>query len=130
MELDSQLDLRSREPNLRIYRGGFTEFTREGISAPGSLPLRGNSQFYLRLRSLPGVNPKPLFGPNLDSTEGRGQQGRADRGQVNPSRQGLGLGHRVELDLQLGLRGGIYVYILNMLIYRYIDIWIYRYISG
>jgi len=30
----------------RIYRGGFTEFTREGISALGYLPLRGNSKFY------------------------------------------------------------------------------------
>jgi len=52
----------------RIYRGGFTDFTREGISALGSLPLWGNSKFYLRVRSLPGVNPKPPFSPILDST--------------------------------------------------------------
>jgi len=37
----------------RIYRGGFTDFTPEGVSALGSLPLWGNSKFYLML----GVYP-------------------------------------------------------------------------
>ena len=54
---------RSR-PNLelldpRIHRGGFTEFTRERISALGSLPLWGNSEFCSRIKSLPGVDPNP-----------------------------------------------------------------------
>ena len=55
-------------PTRRMYREGFTEFTREEISALGSLPLRGNSKFHLKVRSLPGVNPKPPFSPILDST--------------------------------------------------------------
>jgi len=48
--------LRQSAPDRRIYRRGFTELTREGISALGSLPLSGNSKFYLRRRSFPGVN--------------------------------------------------------------------------
>jgi len=49
----------------QIYQRGFTDFTREEVSALGSLPL---STFYLRVRSLPGVNPKPPSSPILDST--------------------------------------------------------------
>ena len=52
----------------RIYRRGFTDFSREGISALGSLPLWGYSKFKLRLRGLPGVHPKPPFSTILDST--------------------------------------------------------------
>jgi len=55
----------------RIYRGGFTDYTREEISALGSLPLWGNSKFHFRVRSvpsLPGVDPKPPLSPILDST--------------------------------------------------------------
>jgi len=52
----------------RIYRGAFTEFNREAMSVLGSLPLWGNSEFYVRVRSLPGVNPKPPFSLILDST--------------------------------------------------------------
>jgi len=52
----------------RIYRGDFTECISGVISALGYVPLWGNSKFYWRVRSLPGVNAKPLFGPNLDST--------------------------------------------------------------
>ena len=33
----------------RIYRGDFTEFTREEISALDSLPLWDNSKFYLKV---------------------------------------------------------------------------------
>jgi len=54
----------------RIHRGGFIELIREVISALGYLPLWGTSKFYLRVRSLPGVNPKPPFSPILDSTDG------------------------------------------------------------
>jgi len=43
----------------RIYRSGFTEFTREGISALGSLSLWGDSKFYLRVQSLPGFSRNP-----------------------------------------------------------------------
>jgi len=39
--------------NRRIYRGGFTEFTREEISAMGSLPLWEDSNFCLRVRIVP-----------------------------------------------------------------------------
>ena len=53
-------------PHRRIYRGGFTQFTREGISALGSLLLWGNSTFYSRVGSLPGVNPNPPSSPILD----------------------------------------------------------------
>jgi len=52
----------------RIYRGSFTEFPREGISALGPLPLWGNSKFYFRVRSLLKVNPNPPFDPIPDST--------------------------------------------------------------
>jgi len=58
----------------RICRGDFTDFSREGISALGSLPLWGTSKFHLRVKglpSLPGVDPKPPFSPILDSTGGR-----------------------------------------------------------
>ena len=54
----------------RIYRGGFTEFIRKGISALGSLPPWGYNTFNLRIRSLPRVNPKPpsaLFWIRRDS---------------------------------------------------------------
>jgi len=54
--------------NRRMYRGGFTEFTREVLSALGYLPLWGNSTFYLRVGSLPVLNPKPPCSPILDST--------------------------------------------------------------
>ena len=47
---------------------GFTEFTREVISAPGYLPLWGNSKFYLRVRSLPGLTRNPPFSPVLETT--------------------------------------------------------------
>jgi len=46
----------------RIYSGGFTEFTREVISALGYLPLWGSSKFYLRVRSLPGITLIPVGG--------------------------------------------------------------------
>jgi len=36
---------------------------RELIPALGYLPLWGNSKFYFRVRSLPGVNPTPPFSP-------------------------------------------------------------------
>jgi len=52
----------------RIYRRGFTEFISRVISALGYLPLWGNSKLYIRVRSLPGVSPKPAFGLILDST--------------------------------------------------------------
>jgi len=54
---------RDRSQIRRIYRRGFTEFTREVISALGYLPVWGNSKFYLRVKSLPGVNPKFPFSP-------------------------------------------------------------------
>jgi len=54
----------------RIYPRGFTGFSREGIFGLGSLPLLGNSKFYFRVKSLPGVSPKHPFIPILDSTEG------------------------------------------------------------
>jgi len=38
------------------------------ISALGYLPLWGNSRFHIRVRSLPGVSPKPPFGLILGST--------------------------------------------------------------
>jgi len=61
-----------RAPSLflgrRIYRRGFTDFTREGIFALGSLPLWGNSKCYLRVKILPGVSPNPPFGLILDAT--------------------------------------------------------------
>ena len=72
----SQRDVRAAPPesslqtisSRRIYRRGFTDFTREGIFTLGSLPLWGNSKFYLRIKSLPWVSPKPPFGLILDST--------------------------------------------------------------
>jgi len=48
---------------------GFPDFSREGIFVLGSLRLWGNSKFYLGVKSLPGVSPKPPFGLILDSTE-------------------------------------------------------------
>jgi len=57
------------DPNRRTYRRGFTEIISAVISALGYLPLWDNSEFYLRVRSLPGVIVKPLFGPSLYSTE-------------------------------------------------------------
>jgi len=60
---DSPTPQRSRPRNSRFafipsnLPRGFPEFTRKGISALGSLPLRCNSKFHLRVRSLPGVNP-------------------------------------------------------------------------
>ena len=68
----------------RIYRRDFTDFTREGIFALGSVPLWGNSKFYLRVKSLPGVSEKPPYGLILDSTvtprPGLGVRARAPRG--------------------------------------------------
>jgi len=55
-------------PRRRIYRGGFTEFPRVIIIALGYLPLWGNSKFYIRVRGLPAVNPKPSFSYIMDST--------------------------------------------------------------
>ena len=53
----------------RIYRGGFHRIYPEGNSCAGlPPPLWGNSTFYLRARSLPGVDPNPFFSPILDST--------------------------------------------------------------
>jgi len=66
--LHSLLSVRGTGDDRRIYRRGFTDFSREGIFTLGSLPLWGNSKFYLRGKSLPGVSPKPLFGLILDST--------------------------------------------------------------
>jgi len=60
----------------RIYRRGFTDFSREGNFALGSLPLWGNSKFYFRVKSLPGVSPKPVFGLIVDSTVSRGARRR------------------------------------------------------
>ena len=60
--------LHQRRQTGRIYRRSFTDFTRKGIFALGSLPLWGNSKIYLRVRSLPGINPRPPFSPILDST--------------------------------------------------------------
>jgi len=40
------------------------------ISTLGYLPLWGNSKFYFRVKSLPGVYPKPPYGLILDSTVG------------------------------------------------------------
>jgi len=55
--------------NRRVYRGGFKDFTREGIHAMGSLPLWGNSKFYLRVRSVPGVITRnPPFGVTVSLT--------------------------------------------------------------
>ena len=60
----------ARQPHSRrIYRRGFTDFSREEIFALDSLPLWGNSKLYLRVKSLPWVSPKSLFGLFLDSTE-------------------------------------------------------------
>jgi len=55
--------LANKAPSLRMYRRGFTEFTRVVISALGNLHLWGNSKFYLRLRSLPRVNPRSRLQP-------------------------------------------------------------------
>jgi len=52
----------------RICRRGFTDSTQKGIFALGSLPLWGNSKFYLGVRSVPGVSAEPPFSPILDST--------------------------------------------------------------
>jgi len=61
----------------RIYRRGFTECISAVISALGYLPRWGNNTFYFRVRSLPGVIAKPLFGPNLDSTGGVNPKSKA-----------------------------------------------------
>jgi len=68
LELVLALEILDLGFNRRIYRRGFTDFTLEGIFALGSLFLWGNSKFYLRVKSLPGVFPKPPFGLILDST--------------------------------------------------------------
>ena len=60
--------IKPSRPSCRIYRRDFTEFFSGVISALGYLPLWGNSRFCLRVRSLPGVSPKPPFGLILDST--------------------------------------------------------------
>jgi len=62
-------------PIRRIYRVGFTEFTRKVITALGYLPLWGSSKFYFRVRRLPGINPKTPFSPIMDSTAYHSQQG-------------------------------------------------------
>jgi len=56
-------------PYRRTYRRGFADFIQAEILALGSLSLWGNSKFYLRVTSLPGVSPKSPFGLILDSTE-------------------------------------------------------------
>jgi len=49
-------------------RRGFYRKYSTIISPLGSRAIWGQIQFYLRVRSLPGINLKPRFGPNLDST--------------------------------------------------------------
>ena len=44
---------------VKYTQWGGTEFIREGISALGSLPFWGNSQFYLRVGSLPLIGDPP-----------------------------------------------------------------------
>jgi len=48
---------------------GFHIFYPGGKFALGSLPLSGNSKFYLSVKSLPGVSPISPFGLILDSTD-------------------------------------------------------------
>jgi len=57
---------KNKLPNLP---GGLTELARERISALPPLSLWGNTKFYLRVRSIPGVNPKPPVSPILDSMD-------------------------------------------------------------
>ena len=58
----------------RISRGDFRDFGSRhfsGLNPQGGFSDLGQGLVSLVVKSSPGVNPKPRFGPILDSTEGR-----------------------------------------------------------
>jgi len=55
-------------PFRRIHKGYFRDDFPTVISALGYLWGGGKKQFYLRVKSFPGDNPKPPSGPILDPT--------------------------------------------------------------
>ena len=59
---------RERTLSRRIYRGDVKDLVSRNISTRGVSQLQGKGLVYLGLAVLPGVNPKPRFGPILDST--------------------------------------------------------------
>jgi len=59
-------------------RRGFHRNMSTVTCALGYRAIWGKTQFYLMVGSLPGVTPKPLFGPNLDSTDGAVRLRRRD----------------------------------------------------
>jgi len=54
--------------NRRIHQGYFGNVFLMGISALGSRAVWPKTQFYFRVKSLPGDDPKPPFNPILDPT--------------------------------------------------------------